>query len=157
MRPPIKQNSLGLLPDIQRVGCFFRCALRMAEQELGRTLTEFEINLEWIEARNNGYIDDQLNLKNAAKVATICLRRHGGTGAFIEIATETDGSVYWYTWVKDRTVNYRIMKIRQGGPSRTHFVEVDENKNVTFDPHEPAIRSLGEIYTVYYRYDGGKE
>lgn len=154
MMEPLYQNSAELLPVIQNVGCFFRCALRMAENRLGKNLTADEINNEWIQAKTKGVIDSQDNLLDAAKVATDCLRRHGGHGMFIEIATEYDGQVNWYSWVKIKDADYRIMKIRQNGPSKTHFVEVDKNKNVTFDPHNPPIRSMGELYTIYYRFNG---
>lgn len=151
---PLKQNDPALLPDIQAVGCFFRCALRMAEDRLGRNLTAEEINAEWTTAKADGILDQDNNLKNAAKLATNCLRRLGGSGSFVEVATQVDGETGWYAWVTVRRADYRIKKIYQAGPSRTHFVEVDRTGRVTWDPHEPAIAATSDAYTVFYRYDG---
>lgn len=129
----------------------------MAEKQLGRNLTVEEINHEWHEAKLKGFIDSENNLRNAAKVATNCLRRYGGSGSLVEVATRFDGETEWYSWVTPRKADYRIMKINQNGPNKTHFVVVDKTNKVVFEPHDPPIHSLGEVYTVLYRYDGERK
>lgn len=151
------QNDERLHPDIRKIGCFFRAALNMAEMKAGKALSSIQINRLWDMSKKYGFIGDLNNEKNcviaSAPIANMALQELSFYGQFVEVATFKDGEMDWYKSVKDRRVDSYIQKIRQSGPSKTHFRCVDKLGNVIFDPYFPAIKPLSICYTICFRFD----
>lgn len=158
MTEHIKQNASGLYLEIQKIGCFFRSALLLAEMQSGKKLTVKQINELWDAALNLRYIDQQHNVMNSAKIATLALEALKCPGRFIEIATFKDGCMNYYSGIENdkRRADYFIQKGLQNGPNKTHFYVVDKAGNLIEDPHEPAINITKVVYTICYRYDARK-
>lgn len=159
MREYIKQNGSGLYLDIQKIGCFFRAACHMAEmqaeKEGGRAiLTVEEINRLWDYSKRLKYIDSNNCVTTSAPIANLAGDILKLTGKFAEVAIYKEGEVSWYGSVpkNQRHAEYFIQKMNQAGPSKTHFVNVDERDNLIWDPHDPEIINRGKIYTICYRY-----
>ncbi len=155
----IFQNDARLYPVIQKIGCFFRSALNLAETETDAVLSAEQINALWDAAKEKGFIgmrngEDDCVL-NSAAVANLALKTLGKAGRFVEVATFKNGVMNWYKSVKDRRAEHFIQKIRQSGPSRTHFRVVNRYGSVVFDPHNPPIFVVSLEYTVCYRFDKG--
>lgn len=163
----LKQNAIGNYIEIQQIGCFFRCACNLAEREAKRMgkyvykLTTDQLNKIWDRAITNGYIGDIKRkdgtidrncVKNSAQIATIALQELNCRGKFREVGTKTTDDFCWYGGA-DKTVTGQILKMKQNGPSKTHYVVVDPDDILLWDPHEPAIRNQGNIYTILYRYE----
>lgn len=155
----LKQNSNGLYIDIQKIGCFFRSALRMAEfiaEKKNRPfLTVKQINKLWECSQLMKFIDKDKNTVNSAGIANIALDFMNLKGKFVEVATFKDGVLNWYASVphSQRRADFYIQKIKQSGPSKTHFRNVDKYGELLFDPHDPEIISQGVYYTICYRFD----
>lgn len=153
------QNDPALYQVIQRIGCFFRSALYMAEERSQKALTALQINGLWDMSKKLGYIatlhGEKNCVANSAAIANLALKELGVSGKFVEVGIFKEGKLTWYASVKERRADAFIQKIQQGGPSKTHFRCVDKNGVVTFEPHDPPIKSLGIFYTICYRYDGG--
>ena len=154
------QNDPALYQVIQRIGCFFRSALHLAELKAGRALTAQEINALWEKSKKLEYITtlhgEKNCVANSAAIANLALQTLGCFGKFVEVAVFRNGTFTWYASVKERRADAFIQKIRQGGPSKTHFRCVDKTGGVIFEPHDPPIKSLGIFYTICYRFDGGE-
>ena len=148
----VKQNASGLYLDIQKIGCFFRSALLLAEMKTGRSLDVPTINKLWRRACQFKFIDKNLNVVNSARIATLALRELGDDGFITEVATFVNGHIGWYRGVEHRA-EYFIQKIEQNGPSKYHFRVVDNYGDLIEDPHEPAIKSQGVLYSIIYKYD----
>jgi hypothetical protein len=148
----IKQNDKRLYNDIQKVGCFFRSALLLAEIKTGKELDFHTINKLWRRCLGFGFIDKNLNVVNSARISTLALRELGDDGYFSEVATFVNGHLGWYNGVEHRA-EYFIQKIEQNGPSKYHFRVVDNYGDVIEDPHEPAIKCQGVCYSIVYKYD----
>lgn len=157
----IKQNASGLYLEIQKIGCFFRAALWIAEKQTGRKLKVEQINKLWNLAQQMKYIPAEGPKKNCVQnsegIATLALRELGDRGRIIEVGTFCDGKMIWYGCAsKDHHIDYYIQKIKQGGPSVTHFRNVDKEGHLLWDPHEPEINVLDIYYTICYKYEGAK-
>lgn len=158
----LKQNSEGLNEAIQKIGCFFRAAARMAEYAAAaagkrRTfLTAEELNGLWDQAKADGNINKNNDVMNSAAIANAALNILKVPGRFVEVATFQSGKMNWYGSIPQdqRRADYHIRKITQAGPSKTHFINVTKYGDLRWDPHEPAIKSTGTIYTICYRFDG---
>lgn len=154
----LKQNDSKLLKDIQDVGCFFRCCGLIAEIKTGKVLTADELNNTWKWAKDTRRIDTDNNLRDAASVATRFLRILGDqTGHIIEIGLFKDGLTTFYPSIEKYNpelckIDFLIQKIKQNGPSGTHFRLVDKSGRLIEDPHEPAIKSQGIIYSILFTY-----
>lgn len=148
----IYQNDKRLSERMQKWGCFIRSCLIIAERIAGKELTDIQINLIEAEALKAGYIDDKTyTVKSSAPIIRLAFDYLTGKPAkVIEIATSVNGKVTFYPSVKDqyKRVDAQIRKYKQGGPSKTHFVAQLDGE--TIDPHDPAIRDLGEIYAICY-------
>ena len=160
MTEPLKQNASGLYLEIQQIGCFFRAACHMAEIEAekqGRTqaLTLEQINKLWEYSKTLKYINEQDNVVSSVGIANLALKKLNASGRFVEVAVFSEGKMNWYASVrgKDRKADYYIQKIKQAGPSVTHFINVDNAGNLLWDPHEPQIIKRGVFYTICYRLD----
>lgn len=156
---PLKQNSPGLYPTIQKVGCFFRSACRMAEYaaELINKPCRFsaeDLNRLWDESNERAYIVNNM-MKNSAGVANLALAALGVPGKFVEVATFQDGAMNWYGAVKNRRADFFIQKIKTKYEEGTHFRNVSSMGLVMFDPYEPPIEPLDIFYTICYRFDEG--
>lgn len=155
----VKQNNPECLPTIQKVGCFFRSALHCVELATDYVFNGAEINELWQKAKNKGILDSNDNLKDSAQLMNLALRsiRPNTSSYFAEIGIQTDGIYSLYNWAQKRGLvpNYFIQKIKQGGPSVYHFIVVDDSGKLQWDPHTPAIKSLGEVYTICYRFFRG--
>lgn len=163
----IKQNASGNYIDIQKIGCFFRCACNLAEREAkakGKNvykLTTDQLNRLWDRSLTLGYIGDIKRkdgtvdkncVKNSAGIATIALQELKTRGRFREVATKIDGDMCWYGGAY-KLITHQILKMKQNGPSKTHYIVVDSEDNLEWDPHEPAINNQGTIYVICYRYE----
>lgn len=163
----LKQNASGNYIEIQKIGCFFRCACNMAEREAKKrgkyiyTLTSEQLNRLWDRASILGYIGDikrsdgtveKLCVKNSAGIATIALQELNLPGRFKEVATTSEEGSCWYGGA-NTTVNYRILKMRQNGPSKTHYIMVNEKNELLWDPHDPEIQNQKTLYVISYRYE----
>lgn len=157
----LKQNASGLYLQIHQIGCFFRAACHMAELEAKKQekyiykLNTSQINNLWDIAKKFEYINGQNDLVKAEKVATAALRHLGVPGRFVEVAVFQDGKMGWYPGIKGnyKRADYFIQKIHQNGPSKTHFINVQNDGQLMWDPHEPAINATGIYYTICFRYD----
>lgn len=157
----IYQNNVYLNPVIQKIGCFFRSACRLAEIKTGENLTAYQLNDLWEEAKRKRYIGTLRGEPNcvlkSAPIANLALKKLGEeNGYFLEVATDTGKGPVYYSSIKNRYCTDFIQKINQGGPSKTHFRVVAEDKSLIFDPYYPGIKSLGEIYTICYQYIKGE-
>lgn len=160
MKDYIKQNSNGLYLDIQHIGCFFRAACHMAElqaqKEGGRScLTVEEINRIWDYSKRLRYVDANNCVTTSAPIANQAGNILKLRGKFNEVALLVAGEINWYGSVpkNQRHAEYFIQKMKQNGPSGTHFVNVDQIGELLWDPHEPAINNRGTIYTICYKYE----
>lgn len=153
----IKQNDKRLYPEIQKIGCFFRAALFLAERKTRKFLSDTQINKLWDLSNKYGYIGILNGEPNcvitSAPISNLALEELGWRGRFVEVGLIKNDKISYYPSVKDKRSTDFIQKINQAGPSKTHFRVVNENKEIDFDPHNPEINSLGEIYTICYRYD----
>lgn len=159
----IKQNTSGLYLQIQKIGCFFISACNMAQLEAKnrgaykKELSIPELNRIWDQALVFQFIDSaDYTMKNSAGVANLAAETLNLPVKFREVATERNGVPLWYSGIGEKRADYRIKKIFQGGPSKTHFILVDRDGNLIEDPHEPPIKSLGVAYTIFYRVDEKK-
>lgn len=160
MEEALKQNSSGLYLEIQKIGCFFRAACRMAEYEAERQfkpcrLTVSQLNTIWDLANRLHYIENR-KIKDSAKIANLALAALDVKGRFVEVATFADGKMKWYASVNDRRAGYYIQKIKTNYTEGTHFRNVNAYGQVAWDPYEPEIKAAGIYYTICYRYDGEK-
>lgn len=157
----LKQNASGLYLQIQQIGCFFRAACHMAELEAKKQnkyvqkLNQAQLNHLWDLAKQFEYIDHENNLVKAEKLATAALRHLDLPGRFVEVAVFQDGKMGWYPGLKgaQKRADYFIQKIRQNGPSKTHFRNVQNDGQLLWDPHDPDINVAGIFYTICFRYD----
>ena len=154
------QNDPDLYHVIQRVGCFFRSALHLAEAKAQQALTALQINGLWEKSKTLCYIATLHGEKNcvvsSAAIANLALKELEYPGRFVEVGVFKEGVLTWYASVKEKRADAFIQKIQQGGPSKTHFRCVDKTGAVTFEPHDPPIKALGVFYTICYRFDGGE-
>lgn len=152
---PLKQNASGLYIDIQKIGCFYRAACRMAEFKATRVLTIEELNKLWDFSKRIGYINQENNVETSAPIANLAADALKVRGRFTEVATFKDGEMMWYSSVpkNERRADFFIQKIAQNGPSKTHFINVDKYGQEMWDPHEPGIKATGIFYTICYRYE----
>ena len=152
----LPQNASGLYLDIQKIGCFFRSALNLAERKAQKSLTVSQINDLWSECKSLGYIgklNGQYNcVLNSAKIATRAAEVLKLKGRFVEVGIMKEGIISFYKGVTPETATDFIQKIKQGGPSKTHFRVVAQNGSLLWEPHNPEIKSLGEIYTICYQF-----
>lgn len=160
MEEALKQNTSGLYLDIQKVGCFFRAACRMAEyvaeqQRKPCRLTISSLNTLWDISNQLHYIEDRC-IKNSAKIANLALAMLNVRGKFVEVATFDSGVMNWYKAVTKRQANFFIQKIKTSANSAgTHFRNVNSRGEVIFDPYEPPVKAEGIYYSICYRYDEG--
>lgn len=154
----IKQNAEGLLPIIQKSGCFFRASCHMAELAVQKVLTKEQINAIYEQAKNKNYIDQNDDVMQSAPIANIALRALGSAGRFQEVATFKNGKLNWYSAIPEgqRIANYYIQKGKQNGPQKVHFYNVTKSGETIWDPHAPAIKITGIIYTICYRFIKGE-
>lgn len=147
-----KQNSVGLYSYIQS-GCFFRAACHMAEMKAGKALSIPQINKLWDMAKKLKYIDNHDNVVVSAAIANLAAGLLDLHGKFVEVAT-FDKQMNWYASIpqSERTADYYIQKIKQNGPSKTHFRNVDKYGDLIWDPHTPDINVQGVYYTICYKY-----
>lgn len=160
MEEAIKQNTSGLYLDIQKIGCFYRAACRMAEYEAERQrkphrLTIEQLNALWDVSNTLHYIENR-KVKDSAKIANLALNALGIKGRFVEVATFSAGTMNWYKSVQTRRADYYIQKIKTLYTEGTHFRNVNAFGQVTWDPYNPGIEPAGIFYTICYRYDGDR-
>ncbi len=148
----IKQNNCGLYTNIQKVGCFFRSALLLAELKTNKSFDIQQVNKLWRRCCAFGFIDKNLNVVNSARIATLALRELDDNGFFTEIATFQDGCFKWYQGVEHRA-EWFIQKIEQNGPSKYHFRVIDKFGELIEDPHQPPINVQKICYSIVYKYD----
>lgn len=157
----LKQNSSGLYLQIQKIGCFFRAALHMAELRAQKALTIDQINHLWDAAKKLHYIGDINGNKDcvitSAAIANLGLKALNFPGRFVEVAVFKAGTMHWYVPKDQQQCQYFIQKIAQGGPSKTHFKNVKADGVLEWDPHDPEILATGVYYTICYRYDEVKK
>lgn len=152
----IKQNNVGCCPEMQEIGCFVRACGAMAELKEFKELTVEQVNELWAWAKKKGNVDYKNEVKHSAPIATHALRMLGNEkGQFIEIATFKDGKMGYYASVSESVKNLPksyIQKIKQSGPNKTHFRNVNELGERLFDPHYPDICPQGVFYSIVYAY-----
>lgn len=155
----LKQNASGLYLAIQQIGCFFRAALHMAELATGKALTVKQINEAWDKAKNFHYIGEINGQKDcvitSAAIANLGLRLLGDHGRFLEVGIFKAGRLIWYSGT-NKMANFWIQKITQNGPNKTHFLNINADGSLIWDPHEPGIKPASVQYTICYRYEGTK-
>lgn len=151
-----KQNDPKCLPIVQEIGCFVRAAGAMAELKELKMLAPSEINELWEWAKKSGHVNLNDEVKHSAPIATHALRMLGNEkGQFIEVATFKDGKLSYYESVTEELKNCPksyIQKIKQNGPNKTHFRNVNAAGELLFDPHFPDIAVQGIFYTIVYAY-----
>ncbi|MEL3908049.1 MAG: hypothetical protein P1P64_03410 [Treponemataceae bacterium] len=148
----IKQNSKGLNPDIQAVGCFFVSALAIAQMHSNKNLTKAQYNKLWELAHARKYMKNR-NMVVSAKVINLAFDELGVRKWATEVGTSLGG---YYVWVRDnpsyQRVDACIQKIRQPKGSRypMHFRVTNINGELLFDPYSPEIKSARSEYTIWY-------
>ena len=158
MEQHVKQNDKALYDDIQRIGCFFRSCGLVAEYKTGKRLNVTQINNTWDWAKNTRRIDGNNNVRDSASIINRFLRVLGDNmGSIIEVGTFKDGKTTFYPYYQKHRADlcradFLIQKIRQNGPSGTHFRLVDKLGNLIEDPHEPVINVKGIEYSILYAY-----
>lgn len=153
----VKQNDPLCLKRIQEVGCFFRSCGLLAEYKTGKSLTAPQINATWDWAKATKRIDENDCMKDSASVATRFLRILGDNGRFIEVGLFKDGEMQYYPAFKGSSLaraDALIQKVKTNGPEGTHFKVVDKLGKTIEDPHEPAIKGTGVLYSILYAYEG---
>lgn len=154
----IKQDDDRCLAPIREVGCFFRSSLHCVELAKGRIFTPNQINELWELAKEKHILDDYNNLRDSAQLMNLALDYldENNQSRFAEIGIKRGNNIELYAWARKHNIvpNYYIRKIKQGGKSKYHFIVVDKDKNLVFDPYSTGIRELGEVYTICYRYYG---
>ena len=170
MTEALKQNDAELYIPIAQIGCFFRSSANMAEQEAEKEkkpihfLTAEQLNKLWDLSINFKYIKKELDpVTNkvdytvilSAAIANLALDMLGISGRFVEVATFQNGKMNWYGSVKgeQKRADYFIQRIKQNGPSKTHFRNVYADGVLLWDPHRPQIQVQDIYYTICYRFD----
>lgn len=152
----VKQNDGRCMIQIRDIGCFFRSALNIVERKFNVAFEPRDLNILWHSAKVKKIIDDDDCLLDSAKLMNLAISMYlpERSGAFAEIGLKRFGSFTPYKWAERYSPEFFIRKIKQGGPSGVHFVVVDNNDKRIWEPHDPEIKDLGEVYTICYRYFG---
>jgi len=155
----IKQNTSGIKKDIQEVGCFFRSAQGIAEFKTNARLTIEEINSLWDEAITKGWVKKREMTSGAGPIINQTFKHLHKTHnvplfkAF-EIGTKKDGVTTYYPSVPKEMQNPKafIQKIRQpkGSAFPFHFRIVDASGSLFWDPYQPQIKMVSEVYTILF-------
>lgn len=149
----IKQNENDvLLPAIQKVGCFFRSCLNAVERELHVTLSTVQLNALWDKCKVIGLIDSDDCLMSGAKLMNLAADFVHIPAKFAEIGLKVGKHYEPYLWAEKAGLKPTIFirKFNQNGPSKYHYVLADENDNLLWDPHIPAIIDRGEVFTICF-------
>lgn len=153
----IKQNDPDCLPVMQKIGCFVRSCGLVAEYHTGKSLSAGQINELWETAKRKGFVNGSDDVVASAPIINLALRMLGDKGRFIEVGIFAEGKTSYYPSVQEkyRSIDALIQKIKQSGPSGTHFRLVDKAGYLIEDPHDPEIKVKGICYSILYHYIGG--
>lgn len=161
VREILKQNAEGMLKDIQEVGCFFKCAVAIAEKEQGCPLTAEENNKIWEVAINEDYIINREMVKGGAVITNLAFKlmteKYGEhPKKCIEIGTRRNGKITFYEGVKEEYKDdecYIIHKLRmpKSNPFPNHFVLSSWYMSTKWDPHSPKLKAEGTVYDILYK------
>lgn len=153
----IKQNDKNCIKLMRDIGCFVRSCGLVAEYKTGKSLTVNQINDLWHWCSENKLFTSSYALVASAPVINHALEILGDKGKFIEVGIFSNGKCNWYKSVHEsfRKVDALIQKVRQNGPSGTHFRLVDKYGDLIEDPHEPVIKPTSVIYSIIYCYKAG--
>lgn len=128
----IYQISDGLYEDLKKWGCYFLCILRVFEMILNIKLTVNIVNRIYRLSRRIDYVEDEAYIKqNAIKgisqIASSMAHREGLTKqtAYIKKVSATERHNYFIA---------RYQRTTAGGKDVFHFVLVDIDDNVIYDP-----------------------
>ena len=147
------QNSEGLLPAIQSVGCFFRSCLRIAEIETGKNLNAEEINELWLKALTRGYINQKLEIEKSAPIIDLAFLILGSNKRAAEVGIFKDGETAFCAWTwsykEYQQFNYLIQKVHTIN-DHTHFRIVNKRGTVIFDPYFPSPDIAFIYYSILY-------
>lgn len=155
----IKQNDPQLLKDIREVGCFFRCALAIAEIKSGVRFEPDEINSLWKECVSKGFILHRTMVRGGAPVINCAFDFINSEikpcrYKAIEVGTSRGGAVQYYDSIPIgmRRAEFYIFKGKtaMGSAFPFHFVLVDEAGSLIFDPYTDDVISLTEVYTIHF-------
>lgn len=147
----LKQTDKRLLPIIQAVGCFFRSAQAIAEQESGKTLSPEQINEMWNWAKKSAYIDERNFMRASAPISNRTMKVLCCNKKVYEVATQSNGKIEFYKSIPPsmRRGDYYIQKIKTKYKAGTHFRVVDKDGNIIYDP-DPNVECLGVFYSIVY-------
>jgi len=147
------QNSEGLLPAIQSVGCFFRSCLRIAEIEVGENLIASQINALWKEAKSRGFIDEKSEIVRSAPIINLAFDTLGSEKRAAEVGIFKDGETAFCAWTHSykeyQQFNYLIQKVHTIN-DHTHFRVVNKRGTVIFDPYFPSPDIAFIYYSILY-------
>ena len=150
----IKQNDKRLYKVINKVGCFFRSCLLVAEYKENKELTSEQINNLWKYSKEHGYINDKDDVVKSTPIINQTLKELGNTkGHYYECATFKDGVIFWYPAIsKDlRRIDSYIQKV-QTANINTHFRVVNKYGDLIEDPYTPECRIKKIYYSICYGY-----
>ena len=139
------QNSPSVSKIIVDIGCFYRSCLRIPEIELNKEFSVDELNELWAVARGKGFINEKDDVVNSAGIANIGFNHFNSDKRLIEVGLFKIGVTDFYSWVKDRRIDYLIQKVKTVNQN-DHFRVVDHRGKVIFDPYYPQP----EIESIYY-------
>jgi len=147
------QNSEGILPVIQSVGCFFRSCLRIAEIEVGENLIASQINALWKEAKSRGFIDEKSEIVRSAPIINLAFDTLGSEKRAAEVGIFKDGVTSFYPWTwsyaEYQQFNALIQKVHTVN-DHTHFRVVNKQGTVVFDPYFPSPKISFIYYSILY-------
>lgn len=149
----IYQGNIGLSERFRKWGCFIRSCGIIAELEMGKELTVYQLNQLEEHALLKGWVEDETyKVVASAPIIRTAFDLLGAKRRVTEVATSVGNVITFYPSIKDpfRPTQAHIQKIKQSGPSGTHFRVIKDDGSIV-DPHEPIIRSLGELYCIHYR------
>lgn len=153
----LKQNNQHLNKEIQKIGCFFRCAQAIAEMKTKTPLSTAQINAMWTWGKKNNHVDENLDMiHGAVPFANKAMAYLQHQGKFVEVGTFKNGRTFFYPSIPKemRRSDALIQKIRQRPPSNNpyHFRVVNKEGVVIFDPYTPPIKALRIEYSILFAF-----
>ena len=155
----IKQNDPSCKHDIREVGCFFRCSIAIAELHTEHVLSPEEINRLWEEGVKKGLIVKRELVKGGAPIINLTFeylnQKHGiKAHKAYEVGTRKNDIPKYYEGVsEDKKKAQYFIKKRINPPSmyyKNHFVLVNKNGSLLWDPYTPDTQDYKEAYTILF-------
>lgn len=157
MEQVLYQNSPGANDWMRKVGCFWRCGIRIPEIVEHGNITDIEVlNALWDKSLKKDLMSDTptgpMMFKGVAPISNLGFKYCGSEKRVIEIGTMKDGEERLYGWAMERKNQNRfyIMKgiLPETHSEPYHYKLVNKDLSIVFDPYLGGLETIGEEYTI---------